>query len=110
MLHVSSAITFKSENLLSYMIFHAMFYIFQITRLESEFSSYKSRAHALLQKKDAELLAAQDSEQLKSLEEALKVNWILVAYILCIHSQSANFVVVYVGRWEGNIADIIREG
>ncbi|KAL9677818.1 hypothetical protein QQ045_015654 [Rhodiola kirilowii] len=44
----------------------------QIIRLENEFSSYKSRAHALLQKKDAELLAAQDSEQLKALEEALK--------------------------------------
>uniref|UniRef100_A0A7N0VB71 GRIP domain-containing protein n=1 Tax=Kalanchoe fedtschenkoi TaxID=63787 RepID=A0A7N0VB71_KALFE len=44
----------------------------QIARLENEFSSYKSRAHALLQKKDAELLAAQDSEQLRALEEALK--------------------------------------
>ncbi|PNY16770.1 protein GRIP-like, partial [Trifolium pratense] len=40
--------------------------------LEREFSSYKARAHALLQKKDADLVAAKDSEQLKALEEALK--------------------------------------
>ena len=45
----------------------------QISRLEREFSSYKIRAHALLQKKDAELAAAKDSEQIKELEEALKV-------------------------------------
>ncbi|XP_015889558.2 protein GRIP isoform X1 [Ziziphus jujuba] len=44
----------------------------EINRLESEFSSYKIRAHALLQKKDAELAAAKDSEQVKALEEALK--------------------------------------
>ncbi|XP_031276042.1 protein GRIP isoform X3 [Pistacia vera] len=44
----------------------------EISRVESEFSSYKIRAHALLQKKDAELAAANDSEQLKALEEALK--------------------------------------
>uniref|UniRef100_A0A6N2LMF2 GRIP domain-containing protein n=1 Tax=Salix viminalis TaxID=40686 RepID=A0A6N2LMF2_SALVM len=43
-----------------------------ISRLESEFSSYKVRAHSLLQKKDAELAAAMDSEQLKAIEEALK--------------------------------------
>uniref|UniRef100_A0A6N2LY14 GRIP domain-containing protein n=2 Tax=Salix viminalis TaxID=40686 RepID=A0A6N2LY14_SALVM len=43
-----------------------------INRLESEFSSYKVRAHSLLQKKDAELAAAMDSEQLKAIEEALK--------------------------------------
>ncbi|TXG59898.1 hypothetical protein EZV62_014471 [Acer yangbiense] len=44
----------------------------EISRLESEFSSYKIRAHALLQKKDAELAAVNDSEQLKALEEELK--------------------------------------
>ncbi|KAG2278019.1 hypothetical protein Bca52824_060574 [Brassica carinata] len=44
----------------------------EIDRLQSEFSSYKIRAHALLQKKDMELAAAKDSEQIKSLEEALK--------------------------------------
>lgn len=44
----------------------------EINRLESEFSSYKVRAHTLLQKKDAELAAAMDSEQLKAIEEALK--------------------------------------
>jgi hypothetical protein len=44
----------------------------EISRLEIEFSSYKVRAHALLQKKDAELAAAKDSEQLIVLEEALK--------------------------------------
>lgn len=47
----------------------------QIDRLQSEFSSYKIRAHALLQKKDMELAAAKDSEQIKSLEEALKVSY-----------------------------------
>lgn len=46
----------------------------QINRLESEFSSYKVRAHALLQRKEVELAAAQDSEQLKALEEAIKVH------------------------------------
>lgn len=50
-----------------------MLSILQISRIRSEFSSYKVRAHALLQKKDAELAAAQDSEQVKALEEALKV-------------------------------------
>ncbi|XP_020882796.1 protein GRIP isoform X1 [Arabidopsis lyrata subsp. lyrata] len=44
----------------------------EINRLQSEFSSYKIRAHTLLQKKDMELAAAKDSEQIKSLEEALK--------------------------------------
>ncbi|KAF2312487.1 hypothetical protein GH714_034850 [Hevea brasiliensis] len=43
----------------------------EINHLESEFSSYKVRAHALLQRKDAELAAARDSEQLKALEEAI---------------------------------------
>ncbi|GMH24540.1 hypothetical protein Nepgr_026383 [Nepenthes gracilis] len=44
----------------------------KINQLEAEFSSYKVRAHSVLQKKDAELAAAKDSEQLKALEEALK--------------------------------------
>ncbi|XVE87523.1 hypothetical protein DITRI_Ditri18aG0124700 [Diplodiscus trichospermus] len=44
----------------------------EISRIEREFSSYKIRAHALLQKKDAELAAAKDSEQIKALDEALK--------------------------------------
>ncbi|XP_057545242.1 protein GRIP [Amaranthus tricolor] len=44
----------------------------QISRLAAEFSSYKLRAHSLLQKKDADLAAAKDSEQIKALEEALK--------------------------------------
>ena len=52
----------------------------QISCLESEFSSYKVRAHALLQKKDAELAAAKDSEQLKVLEEALKVHGYTLSY------------------------------
>jgi len=46
----------------------------QISRLEAEFSSYKVRAHSLLQKKDAELAAAKESEQVIALEEALKVH------------------------------------
>lgn len=49
-------------------------YKLQINRIESEFSSYKVRAHALLQKKDAELAAAKDNEQLKAHDEALKVD------------------------------------
>lgn len=53
--------------------FPSLIYTLQISRVESEFSSYKVRAHALLQKKDAELAAANDSEQLKALDEALKV-------------------------------------
>ncbi|KAK6922514.1 hypothetical protein RJ641_010818 [Dillenia turbinata] len=44
----------------------------EIHRLEAEFSSYKARAHALLQKKDAELTTARDSELLKAQEETLK--------------------------------------
>ncbi|XP_010557477.1 PREDICTED: protein GRIP [Tarenaya hassleriana] len=44
----------------------------EINHLQNEFSSYKIRAHALLQKKDTELAAARDSEQIKALEEALK--------------------------------------
>ncbi|GAB2251857.1 hypothetical protein Droror1_Dr00004704 [Drosera rotundifolia] len=43
-----------------------------ISQLEAEFSAYKVRAHSLLQKKDAELAAAMDSEQLRALEESLK--------------------------------------
>ncbi|GFY87822.1 golgi-localized GRIP domain-containing protein [Actinidia rufa] len=44
----------------------------EINRLETEFSSYKARAHTLLQRKDAELAAARDNELLKEHEEALK--------------------------------------
>ncbi|KAM0900771.1 hypothetical protein ACQ4PT_020421 [Festuca glaucescens] len=44
----------------------------EISRLESEFSAYKIRAHALLQKKDAELSAAQNSDLLKAHEEAIR--------------------------------------
>lgn len=44
----------------------------EISSLESEFSAYKIRAHALLQKKDAELSAAKDSELLRAQEEAVK--------------------------------------
>eukprot|EP00262_Sarcandra_glabra_P008192 TRINITY_DN21500_c0_g1_i1.p1 TRINITY_DN21500_c0_g1~~TRINITY_DN21500_c0_g1_i1.p1 ORF type:complete len:803 (-),score=248.88 TRINITY_DN21500_c0_g1_i1:259-2667(-) len=43
-----------------------------IYRLESEFSSYKVRAHALLQKKDAELSAAKDTKLINAQEEAVK--------------------------------------
>lgn len=45
----------------------------QISRLESEFSAYKVRAHALLQKKDAELTAAKSSDLIKEHEEAIRV-------------------------------------
>ncbi|KAH7849530.1 hypothetical protein Vadar_019165 [Vaccinium darrowii] len=44
----------------------------EINRLETEFASYKVRAHSLLQRKDAELAAARDNELLKAQEEALK--------------------------------------
>ncbi|KAM3366144.1 hypothetical protein ACQJBY_015572 [Aegilops geniculata] len=44
----------------------------EISRLESEFSAYKIRAHALLQRKDAELSAAQNSDVLKAHEEAIR--------------------------------------
>jgi len=44
----------------------------EINHLETEFASYKIRAHALLQRKDAELAAARDNELLKAQEEALK--------------------------------------
>lgn len=46
----------------------------QVAQIQNEFASYKVRAHALLQKKDAELAAARDNEQLHALEEALKVD------------------------------------
>lgn len=42
------------------------------SRLEREFSAYKVRAHALLQKKDAELSASRDTESLKAQEERIK--------------------------------------
>lgn len=48
-------------------------YNLQITRLDSEFASYKVRAHALLQRKDADLAAAKDNELIRDQEEALKV-------------------------------------
>ncbi|KAH0448048.1 hypothetical protein IEQ34_021848 [Dendrobium chrysotoxum] len=44
----------------------------QINRLDKEFSAYKVRAHALLQKKDNELAVARNPEQLKVHEEAIK--------------------------------------
>ncbi|XP_044965952.1 protein GRIP isoform X3 [Hordeum vulgare subsp. vulgare] len=44
----------------------------EIGRLESEFSAYKIRAHALLQRKDAELSAAQNSDVLKAHEEEIR--------------------------------------
>ncbi|KAL3617348.1 hypothetical protein CASFOL_038761 [Castilleja foliolosa] len=44
----------------------------KINRIENEFASYKVRAHALLQKKDADLAAARDNDQFRALEEALK--------------------------------------
>lgn len=44
----------------------------EISRLESEFSAYKIRAHALLQKKDAELSTAQNSDLVKAHEEAIR--------------------------------------
>ncbi|XP_075510461.1 protein GRIP isoform X1 [Primulina tabacum] len=44
----------------------------KIDQIESEFASYKVRAHSLLQKKEAELVAVRDSDQLKAHEEALK--------------------------------------
>ncbi|CAN0913554.1 Protein GRIP [Linum grandiflorum] len=56
-------------------IFHSYVYTklkLEINRIETDFSSYKVRAHALLQKKDAELAAAKDSEQIQALEDALK--------------------------------------
>ncbi|XP_015647561.1 protein GRIP isoform X2 [Oryza sativa Japonica Group] len=44
----------------------------EISRLESEFSAYKVRAHALLQKKDAELNTAKNSDLIKAHEEAIR--------------------------------------
>ncbi|GJN32274.1 hypothetical protein PR202_gb20770 [Eleusine coracana subsp. coracana] len=44
----------------------------KISRLQSEFSAYKVRAHALLQKKDAELNAAKNSDLIKAHEEAIR--------------------------------------
>ncbi|ONK55911.1 uncharacterized protein A4U43_C10F2220 [Asparagus officinalis] len=43
----------------------------EINDLKREFLAYKDRAHALLQKKDAEISAAKDSELFKAQEEAL---------------------------------------
>ncbi|PKA47765.1 Protein GRIP [Apostasia shenzhenica] len=44
----------------------------EIDRIEKEFSAYKVRAHALLQKKDAELSVAKNTDLLKVQEEAIK--------------------------------------
>lgn len=58
------------------MLDRAFFWFFiclQITDLKNEFLAYKDRAHALLQKKDAEISAAKDSELFKAQEEALNV-------------------------------------
>ncbi|KAL4186490.1 hypothetical protein AMTRI_Chr09g34150 [Amborella trichopoda] len=44
----------------------------EINHLEKEFISYKARAHALLQKKDAELSAAKDTNLMKAQEAAIK--------------------------------------
>ena len=63
----------------------------QIIHLEREFSSYKIRAHALLQKKDAELAAATDTEQLRALEEALKV--LIVAFIF--QNQEKHLIAIW---------------
>lgn len=71
-------------------------FIIQIKRLESEFASYKSRAHALLQRKDAELASAKDNEQLKALEEALKVYLFFIACfsLLCDDEPHNNLLTV----------------
>lgn len=44
----------------------------EIKHLETEFASYKVRAHSLLQRKEAELVAARDNDLIKAQEEALK--------------------------------------
>ncbi|CAN6461880.1 unnamed protein product [Victoria cruziana] len=44
----------------------------EVSNLEKEFSSYKVRAHTLLQKKEAELSAAKETELIQALEAALK--------------------------------------
>jgi hypothetical protein len=45
----------------------------QITRIASEYSAYKVRANAVLQKKEAELLAAKDPSLAAAQETALEV-------------------------------------
>lgn len=69
-----SDLLLPSTPTLNHNWFDAIFLFLQMNRLESEFSSYKVRAHALLQKKEADLAAAVDSDQIRALEEALKVN------------------------------------
>ncbi|KAF3796172.1 GRIP protein [Nymphaea thermarum] len=44
----------------------------EVSNLEKEFSSYKVRAHALLQKKEAELSAAKETQLIQALEAAVK--------------------------------------
>lgn len=56
------------------------FKLLQVKRLEDDFSAYKVRAHALLQKKDAELAEVKNSKMLLSLEQALKVSWLFSSY------------------------------
>lgn len=51
----------------------------QVALLEKEFSAYKVRAHSLLQRKEAELSAAKDAEQLAIQEAALKEAQIIAA-------------------------------
>lgn len=45
----------------------------QIKHIENEFSAYKVRAHALLQKKDAEITAARNSADIIAQQEAVRV-------------------------------------
>lgn len=60
---------------------HFSYFLFwQIKDLKNEFLAYKDRAHALLQKKDAEIAAAKDSELFKAQEEALNV-FIFIIYL-----------------------------
>lgn len=74
-LNIGKEVAKVDTNVLFYVSQDLLFYgNLQTNRIQSEFSSYKARAHALLQRKDAELAAARDSEQLKALEEALKVH------------------------------------
>lgn len=70
----------------------------QISRLESEFSSYKVRAHALLQKKESEISAARDNELIRAHEEAVKVQVFLLRTII-IHDNfftEINFLIFFI--------------
>lgn len=48
-------------------------WLIQAVLLEKDFNAYKVRAYSLLQKKEAELSAAKDSEWLAAQEASLKV-------------------------------------